>query len=242
MDGSRNAFPVDQLVIRGEDDREEIIQLHSRMNVKSLRRAVEHTGIKKVKSANFNCSDLHADRLLEVINQVFPNMTYSETPDTEPGVHRVLVRIMFQVGVGYFQTLAKIAFHHYLLHSHRRYRGDEITFRNLRRFICRGGAIDAFFPENGDTFGSPIGTEVEGGQLTLANWCHIILVDEREEVSRVCMWLFAGPENVPCPIHVTLATDPNRILLPAAIWGHAFEYDKSRTDKYAGEVKPIPTK
>jgi hypothetical protein len=211
------------------------------MNAQSLRRAVEKTGAGKVKSAQFNCCDIHADRLLEIIKQVFPNMKFSETPDTEPGVYKVLVRTEFQVGIQYFQSLAKIAFHHYLLHTHRSYGGGEPIFRDIRRFISRGGDIDAFFPKTGDTFGSPIGNDVEGGKLTLATWCHVILVDEREDVSRVCMWLFVGPDHLPNPIHVTLAIDPRRILCPAAIWGQVYEYEKDRSDKYAGRVKAVPT-
>ena len=241
MDGSRNAFPVDQLVIRGPDDQEHFIRLFPNMTAKGLATAVQRTGVKDIRTANFNCSDVNADRLLPVIKKVFPNMTFSEAPDTEPGVHRVLVRTTFRVGVEYFQGLAKIAFHHYLIHNQRGYKGSEEIFRGIRTFIRHGGDIDAFFPETGDTFGSPIGTEVEGGRLTVGVWCHIVLVDEREFTSRTCMWLFAGPENVPRPIHVTLASDSRRILLPAGIWGHAYEYDRSRTDKYAGTVRTIPT-
>ena len=241
MDGSRNAFPVDQLVIRGTDDREHFIQLFPNMTAKGLAAAVQRTGVNDIRTANFNCSDLNTDRLLQVIREVFPHMKFSEQPDTEPGVHRVLVRTTFQVGVKYFQGLAKIAFHHYLIHNQRGYKGSEEIFRGIRTFIRHGGDIDAFFPETGDTLGSPIGTEVDGGRITARNWCHIVLVDEREFTSRTSMWLFAGPDNVPTPIHVTLASDSSRILLPAGVWGHAFEYDALRKDKYAGRVREVPT-
>ena len=176
------------------------------MSVDSLRCALERADIQETKTAFFDCSETCADRVLRLVSQAIPSMTFEKVADTEAGTLRVLSRTAFEFGIGYFQALAKIAFHHYLLHSQRYYKGDEDIFSGIRRFIRHGGDITQFFPESGDTFGSPLGEQGDGRQIGSRDWCHVICVDEREDVSSVCMWLFAGPESMPSPVHVRLAS------------------------------------
>ena len=106
-----------------------------------------------------------SDSSLSDLKEVFPEFVKHRLPDTEAGVTPIDGRITFKVNDHYFRSVAKIAFHYYLIYSHRGYRGNETYFDPIRDFIMNGGDHEPFFNQTGPKFAMPFGDLPSGGVI-----------------------------------------------------------------------------
>jgi len=173
-----------------------------------------------------------------LMKETWPKSEPHNLPDTEAGITQVNGCVTFKVTDHYFRSLAKIAFHYYLVHSRRGFRGDEQCFSPIRDFIMNGGDDKGFFKQPGPKFAMPFGEIPSGGVITPKQWSHIIAADETDKVATVYIQLFVGPGCVPKPHYIKLADINSNVIIPSSTWSHVYLYDESqKSGRYAGEVK-----
>jgi hypothetical protein len=224
-------------VILDEAGNEHHIRLFPGMSVEGLRAKINESGADAMEEAYLQCGASDFEHFKSLFSQLYPSAEIVEDATIEAGTHRLAGRVRFQFTIEYFQAIAKIAFHYYLVRSRRGYRGDEPAFAAIRSFIKNGGDKDEFFHDSGQRFAVPFGQKVSGCMVSPPNWCHVFAADETKEAVLVYMLLFAGPGSVPPPYEVTLGRIDDQIVLPNGVWGHVFRYDASSTGQYAGVVE-----
>jgi len=233
-----NVFPLDQIVIHDDKGEEFFIKLFEGMRPEHIKDHVEKCGVLNIDKIWVHCDMQLYSEFRHLLKKVWPNLKVHDLPETEAGVTQISGRITFNFNDHYFRSLAKIAFHHYLIHSRRGFRGDEECFRPIRDFIMNGGNNEDFFTQSGPKFVLPFGDIPSGGVITPKQWCHIIAADETCETVTVYIRLFVGEGCLPPPKYIRIANTNSRILVPAPTWGHVYLYDESpKQDGYAGEVK-----
>jgi hypothetical protein len=228
--------PVDQVVIVDKGGKEYQIRLFPGMSAQSLRTEIEHLGIGDLKDAWFQGDPNAMDQYKALLAEVYPAARITEEGQIQPGDYPVPARIEFQITNAYFQAVAKIAFHYYLVRNRRGLRGNESAFAELRNFIRNGGDVRPFFRTAGRRFEVPFGPTSIGGVVTPKDWCHLFAANETEGMAVVYLQLFVGPRHVPQPTYVTLGKIDSQIVLPTGVWGHVFEYDSTPQGRYAGRV------
>lgn len=212
------------------------------MSQNDLNDRVKKLGINKLKKKWIHCDEKRWSEFKNLV-EVWAKQKIQDLPVTQPGIKTVKGRITFKVNDHYFRSLAKIAFHFYLLHSRRGFRGDEECFRPIRDFIMNGGNIDDFFNKSGPKFAMPFGKIPSGGVITPNRWCHVIASDETSEVAIVYIQLFVGLGCVPTPHYIKLAGINSTISVPNSTWGYAYVYDNSpSSDRCAGQVEQAHVK
>jgi hypothetical protein len=153
-------------------------------------------------------------------------------------VHQVRGRTEFVFSCDAFRGLAKIAFHYYLVHNKRGYRGDEAEFHAIRDYIQNGvGDYEQFFDRPGPEFAMPFGETSPGRGTTPGNWCHILAAHEVEGDIVVYMRFFAGPGCEGQAQQVSLARIRSQIIFPDGFWGHVYHYEGRPDDRYSGIVE-----
>jgi hypothetical protein len=233
-----NAYPVDQIVIHDDKENEYFIKLFSGMKKKHIEEQMTKKGITKVQKIWFHFDDPKGDEFENLIDEAFPDLQKHRLPYREAGIIQIDGRITFKFNDHYFRAVAKMAFHYYLIHSRRGYRGDETIFNPIRNFIMNGGDHKPFFNQEGPKFEMPFGDLPSGGVITPDGWCHVLSAYEEEKCIVAYVQLFVGRGCIPQSYHVKLAEMDNNIVVPKAIWGHVYLYDKTASkDHYAGEVK-----
>ena len=237
-DNTTNTFAVDQIVIHDEQGKEYFIRLFSGMSPKQLKNRIKKQGINKIDKTWFHCDTEHLSEFQLLMKKTWPKSEPHNLPDTEAGITQVNGCVTFKVTDHYFRSLAKIAFHYYLVHSRRGFRGDEQCFRSIRDFIMNGGDEKTFFKQPGPKFVMPFGKISSGGVITPKQWSHIIAADETDKVAIAYIQLFVGPGCVPKPHYIKLADINSNVIIPSSTWSHVYLYDESqKSDRYAGEVK-----
>lgn len=239
-EGPDTAIPVDQLVVRAKDGTDQHFRLFPGMRPEQLRERVAKRGIADFDSARVHCHDGNWEEYQALAAGAWPKMRMTEEPATEAGVHEVEARTTFRVSDHYFRVIAKIAFHYYLVHARRGFRGDEPEFEPLRRFILEGGDWNEFFGRPGPKLVLPFGELASGKVITPTQWCHILGAHESSKTVVVHVSLFCGPGCVRKPHHVRLGSLTGEIVLPDIGRGHVYFYDKTQPDSgYAGHVEPV---
>jgi hypothetical protein len=237
-DNPLDATPLNQAIIEDDKGKQYPIRLYPNMSVKRLRREVGLVDAARIKSVQIECDAPFFESFKSLFAEVFPSLKRCEEGSTEPGNYRCPGRAEFRFSGEYFQAIAKIAFHYYLVHNRRGLSGSEAEFAPIRAFVRHGGAKDSFFHDSGKRFAAPFDGEA---RIFPANWCHILAADETRGPVVVYTQLFAGPGSAPSPTHVTLGTLRGEIVLPpgANVWGHCFTYDRYPTGRYAGSVSGL---
>lgn len=233
----QNVQPVDRLTILDDDGSEHYVRLYPGMTADRLRFDVQKSGSKKPVQIYCSCDASNLAFFKELLQEVFPSHKLEDRPDTEVGVKQVRGRTVFEFSTDAFRALAKIAFHYYLAHNQRGYRGNEPEFCSIRQYIKRGGEHERFFNQPGPGFAMPFGETSPGLVTTPGNWCHILAAHEVDKNVVVNMRFFAGPGFVGESHHVTLSKIQSKIICPAGYWGHVYHYEKGRSDRYAGHVE-----
>lgn len=237
-DNPTDVFPVDQIVIHDEQENEFFIELFPGMRPEQLKERIAKKVINKIVKTWFHCDTIHESEYRQLIEKTWPTLEIHNLPGTEAGITKINGRIAFKVNDHYFRAVAKIAFHYYLLHSHRGFRGDEQFFEQIRYFIMNGGDKDIFFDQSGPQFKMPFGKISSGGVITPKQWCHIIAADETDRMAVVYLQLFVGRGCIPRYHYIKLADIDSKVYVPNSTWGHIYLYDESPVaDKYAGRVE-----
>lgn len=237
-DNPTNVYPVNHIVIHDDHENEYFVRLFSGMKKRHVEKEIDKLGITNIREVWFHFDETEGDEFEKILKEVFPGFTKHRLPFTEVGVTPIDGRITFRVNDHYFRTIAKIAFHYYLIYSHRGYQGDETIFDSIRDFIMNGGNHEPFFGQKGPQFAMPFGDLPSGGVITPDRWCHILSAYEEEKCIIAYVQLFVGRGCIPQSHHIKLADIDNNIVVPKAVWGHVYVYDKtSSSDCYAGEVK-----
>ncbi len=230
-------FPLDQIVIQDDKGEEFFIKLFAGMRPEHLKDRIEKCGINKIDKLWVHCDIQLYSEFQQLLKETWPKSEVHNLPETEAGATQISGCITFKVNDHYFRTLAKIAFHHYLIHSRRGFRGDEHCFRPIREFIMDGGNHEIFFNQSGPKFVMPFGEIPSGGVITPKQWCHIIAADETNKSVVVYLQLFVGDGCVPNPYYIHLANTNSKIIVSGSTWGHVYLYDESpSTDRFAGQV------
>lgn len=237
-DNATNVFAVDQIVIHDDQGEEYFIKLFTGMCPEDLKNRITKLGIRKIDKTWLHCDTDRWSEFTRLMKKTWPKSKVRSLPGREAGITHVNGRITFKATDHYFRSLAKIAFHYYLTHSRRGFRGDEQCFDPIRNFIMNGGDGDAFFKQPIPKFLMPFGETPSGGVKTPKNWCHVMAADETDKVAVVYIQLFVGRGCVPRPHYIKLADINSIITIPDSTWGHVYLYDKSpSSDRHAGQVE-----
>ena len=237
-DNPTNVYPIDQIVIHDDQENEYFIKLFSGMKKEHIEEQLKKLGIINIRKVWFHFDETKGDEFEKILKEVFSSFEKHKLPYTEAGVTPIDGRITFQVNDHYFRAVAKIAFHYYLIYSLRGYQGNEAFFNPIRDFIMNGGDHEVFFNPKGPKFAIPFGDLPSGGVITPDRWCHILSAYEEETYIIAYVQLFVGRGCIPQSYHIKLAELDNNIVVPKAVWGHVYLYDKTpSSDRFAGEVK-----
>jgi hypothetical protein len=237
-DNATNAFPIDHIVIHDEQGKEFFIKIFSGMRPEQLKNRIEKLGTSKIDKTWLHCDTERWSEFQQLLKKVWPKSEMHRLPDREEGITQVNSCIVFKGTDHYFRALAKIAFHYYLVHSRRGFRGDEQCFVPIRDFIMNGGNIKDFFKQSGPKFVIPFGEIPSGDIITPKQWCHIIAADETNKVAIVYLQLFVGNGCIPQSHYIELADINSNIFISSSTWGHVYLYDESpSSDRYAGQVE-----
>jgi hypothetical protein len=159
-----DVFAVDQIVIRDEDGKDHPVRLYPGMSAAQLQDRIAKLNNAKINTIRLECDDANASDFLNLVKAVLPNLKVEAESVTEAGSRKIRGRATFNVKEPYFQALAKLAFHYYLVHSRRGYPGDESMFDEIRHFILNGGDVSRFCEyTNKGRFRPPIGELPSGG-------------------------------------------------------------------------------
>lgn len=238
VDDPMNVYPIDQIVIHDDKGDEHFIKLFSGMKKENVEEQIIKLGITKIIKVWFHFDETKGDEFEKILKEVFPDLPKHRLPYREVGATPVDGRITFKVNDHYFRSVAKIAFHYYLIYSLRGYQGNEAFFKPIRNFIINGGEHEAFFNQTGPKFKMPFGDLPSGGVVTPDGWCHILAAFEEVKEIIAYVHLFVGRGCIPQSYHIKLAELDNDIVVPKAVWGHVYLYDKEpSSDQYTGEVK-----
>jgi hypothetical protein len=230
-------MPVDELVIVDETGEDHHVQLFRGMSADDLRRKIRKLAIVQKGEYRLSCADDAWDEFTALSKTVLSPSQTEELPATEPGIHRVRGRIEFQFTIDYYRALAKIALHYYLVYNACGFRGSESHFREIRAFIRRGeGDCNLFFRPPSVEFVTRFGETMSGRVVLPGRWCHVLAVSELNNTITVCLQVYLGPENLPKPIYVRLAEIQSRIVFPHRDWGHVYQIEPGREDKYDGRI------
>ncbi len=233
--------PFDQIIVRDRQGQEHSIRLFPKMRKEQLQKQVAQLGINEMKEVRcFSSNESTLNDYSDLLKAIWPDLRM-EAPDKsriDPGVYKVAIHREFRVKEPYFQALAKIAFHYYLAHSQRGYRGDEPAFADVRDFIMNGRDRDRFFGHSSRLFADPFPRTSTGiGTVVPANWCHVVAANEATGIAVVYLRLFVGPNHLPKPVYVTLGRIESPILVPRPVWAHAYVYEPiANSTRFCGRV------
>ena len=238
-DNPLDAHPFDQLVVRDGSGEVHHVKLFLRMRPAQLKVELGRRGLLSAMPIAITCpwdsrSDFH-----RLVIATYPNARVVNEIRTEPGSYPFRGRAEFVVRLGYWQALAKIAFHYYLVHNRRGFVGSEDAFSPIRTFIRHRGDPREFFRPPDIPFIVPFGREGPGTVRCPANWCHLLAATDIGTTIFVYLQFFLGPGNVPAPIYVALAHS-DAMLRNGGVWAHLYQQDRGSLGRFTGSVFPVP--
>jgi hypothetical protein len=164
-------------------------------------------------------------------------ITFDSADDTKisPFQLQVLAKSCVMYDKRYFQAIAKIAFHYFLLHS-KVFKGSEEEFRTIRRFIRYGEGNEWDFLEKNSR---PIAQDLSGKDRP-PYYGHVLRTEITTKSISVCVQLFIGHDYKPEWYRVLLSQRNRRVFLQTEEFGHYYRYLKpeDRTG-YDGVIEKI---
>lgn len=132
---------VDHIMVRDNSGNRTHVRLYPGIRGEQVRKQLEQLGIGELKEARLHCSDDNWPEYMSLLKNLWPDFKVEEGDATPAGLHpQIPGTVHFVVNVHYFQAVAKIAFHYFLSHSRRGFKGDEEHFTSIRNFIINGGS------------------------------------------------------------------------------------------------------
>lgn len=239
-DNPMNVTPSDHILVRDVNGKEAHVRLFPGIRAEQVRKKLANSSIGEMKNAHLHCGEQHWAEYTALLSELWPQSKFEEREPTPAGVHPEKPgTAQFVVNTSYFQGIAKIGFHYFLVHSHRGFRGDEPSFAAIRKFISDGGDVDLFFKcSDRPTFVLPFGDLPGGGVVTPSQWCHVLAACEAGGQAIAYVQLFVGRGCIPPPHYIKLGHWDSQIITPNSIWGHVYLYDDPQQDgRYAGRVE-----
>lgn len=231
-DDPRDASPIDQLIILGENESKHYIKLFSGMRPKQLQKQIADTNVPPGWTARLHCDEQHWEEFVELVKQARPDCKIDEGPSTEAGMHRVPGHAKFTMTDASFRAIAKIGFHYYLAHSQRGLSGDESGFAPIRNFIMNSGDIEQFFDRSKAKFMLPCEPPWYS-----ADYCHVLAADESASLAVAYVHLFLGPGLDHHPYYVSLGEVGSKLVVPSFVRAHVYIYgEETNSARYAGRV------
>jgi hypothetical protein len=233
----------EHLDILPEKGEAKFIELVPMMSAHQLRARVKALVLGAIKDTRIHALAENWDRYKALVAEAWPKSNFIDRGRTEVGYQVVPVRQGCRVSKGYWQAVAKIAFHYFLVTSARGYTGAEDDFRQLREFVRNGvGAVEHFFcgPAGlGRMRVPPALTDPAG--VRLDQWRHLLMLDESKVYAQVGMSLFVGPPHQPTSMHVLkLGRFRSNLIVPGLKNAHAYVYFAHPDENgYAGRVVQI---
>jgi len=229
---------VDQLELYDDKGNHDQVRLYSGMGVERLRSEIQSSRVKHPTTWIVNSSQSLSAEFLSLVSQVLTASKTEELEGVDPGIYEGYTSAVFSVTKDFFRVLAKIAFHYYLVHNPRSFKGDESGFEHLRRFILDGtGDVEELFKTSGPQFQTPF-VRTPSGAFCPKFWCHILAAAEEKGSIVAYLQFYLGPGSIPDPHYITLGRSDSRLVLPNPAFGHVYEVEQDRSDnyKYAGKV------
>lgn len=234
----RDVEPVDNIAVTDMNDLTIVIQYHKGMRPENVRKKLKDAGFGEFKKAEFTVSDELHDSMCDLAMKLWPNMSIKNTHVLQPGRQNgVPGTKKFIVNSNYYQAIAKIGFHYFLLNSGRGFSGRERHFSKIRDYIINGGDRTPFFESPRKLpINLPVQKMPDGSVLSPVKWSHILAGSDWGGNALVMVLLFAGPGCYRPAHFIWLGDWESKIITRDCKWCDAYTYDKSIGGKYAGEV------
>jgi hypothetical protein len=232
------AEPIDQLVLIGADGNERHLRLYPEMTANTLRSRIKALDVVPTTSY-LHTDERYFDKYIGLLKEVCPQCELFEKETQGTGIYWVKFRATFTYHADYWRAIAKIAFHYYLVNSRRGLNGDEPEFDDIRHFLLCGGDHKRFFGPPQTQFLLPFGELPSGKALLPQNWVHLLAADESQNSAIVMVSLFIGPLRPPRPYYITLGRFRSELVVPGAVFSHAYQYDSALGGSFAGRVDSI---
>lgn len=236
-----SAYPADCFVICDSENQVlRTIPLFPNIRVAQVRKKLAGLDLTADMLVRLSCGKELWEQFIELARALWPDRQFLSLPDTEPGTQRVSVRNKFEFDQRYFQALAKIGFHYYLVHSKRGLRGDEPEFSGIREFILNGGEPSAFVSDKPKRFHMPFRQLSNGLSLAPHQWCHMLAADERKDRAVAYVGLFSGPKIVCRGVEIAIGKLSSQIEVESFAFGHFYIYHSKQPEVgFAGKVRPM---
>lgn len=167
------------------------IELHETTSAKWLDEELRQYG--DIESCHFRAETQNLKRYMELVKSIRPECHVEPRDETPMGVSTVPVRIQIEVGTAYFRSIAKLAFHTYLLASHRSFSGGEAIFAPIREFVLRGDNVEDFIQHK--TLNMPIPVRDWVSRIApVSRLCHMVFIEDGPKEIIVGVKLFHGSE------------------------------------------------
>lgn len=235
-DNPDNMIPIDQLIIHDKAGSTHYIKLHPKMRPEQLKQKIAQF---EVESIEVNYDDSRSQTYSELITKAVPHSNFGNTTTIEAGEHSVTGKIKCVFTEHYYRAIAKIAFHYFLTHTQRNFKGNEDCFKPIRKFIMGEGNKDQYFDQVRNPFRIPLGEMTDGRLLTSMLWHHVLAVDETAAEIVAYVQLFIGPKGVRPPDVIRIAKLNSPILVPSYVRGHVYTYFEDQTGNWAGSVEKL---
>ncbi len=164
-------------------------------------------------------------------------ITFDPADDAKisPSQTQVLAKSCVMYDKRYFQAIAKIAFHYFLLHS-KVFDGSEAEFRTIRRFIRYGEGDEWNFIEKND---QPIAQDLSGNDRP-SYYGHILRTEITLDRIALCVQLFIGHDYKPEWYRVILSQKKRKVFLQTEEFGHYYRYlEPDKRSKYDGVIENV---
>lgn len=223
---ARACTPIEEVIVKDENDEWHRIRLVPKMNSQALRRKVRELAVKQIRMCSLFASAANFDYYLGLFKEAWPE-SETTTYEQEPvGVQPVEAKTTFTVSVDYFQSIAKIAFHHYLVFSSSAV-GNEPEFEPIRRFIVDGGDRKQFV--------------VTRPRFAVAVWkghshphySHYVAYDESGDCVNALVWLFVKDDPATVPYYLQWAKRRTPLILPRPRCAHEYRYESVGSESSA---------
>lgn len=233
-----DARPVDQLILRDAIGQEHHVELFAKMRPEQLQDQLRRRGLLSATPTGINCPWETRGDFQRLVTDVFPSIKSITDLRMDPGTYPFRGRAEFNVSLSYWQALAKIAFHYYLVHNQRGVLGSEEAFQPIRSFIRHGGDPRDFFKRPDIPFVVPFGADGPGTVRCPKIWCHLVAANDSETAIFVYLQFFLGPGSIPPPTYIALA-DSDAGLERGGVWGHLYQQDGNGKGRFAGTVSRV---
>jgi hypothetical protein len=214
------------------------ILLHPAITLGGMRAKLSKWHHASVRRIDVYAEQPAFDHYMSLLLEIFPKHDAKKRVSLDVGVHDVKGEAMCMMSNRSLRAVAKIAFHYFLLTTHRGFNGHEAVFGQIRQFIRWGGAPFPHFASG--QFPAVFDWYRDDGKPSLPEQLqHILALDECEQEIRVLTWLGIGPAGDTPRYIVRLGKLPNALVHVGGIRAHHYVYKADAAAGYSGDVAEL---